>query len=158
MHRTSPAERTRRRVSSRAKCRSRLAPLVEAASIERLAAGLPSRAWLPADDTSRGTPGWRASSRRARASAVGDRQMLPVQTNSTPNGPAGSPASSAGIVERLLEHAFQLLGRDGALAQQPRPLAGEVDDARRRAVAGRAGVEEHPDVVAELGDHLRDLV
>src|SRR5512133_2089587 len=140
MHRTRSAARTRRLVSSRAKCRSRLAPLAEAASIDRLAAGLPSRAWLPADETWIGTPGERASSRRARASAVGDRQMLPVQTNSTPNGP---PGSSGGIDERLLEHALQLLGGDGALAQQPRPLAGEVDDAGRRADRGRAGVEEH---------------
>src|SRR5215204_2828402 len=137
MHRIRPADRTRRLVSSRAKCRSRLAPLVEAASIERLAAGLPSRAWLPADDTSRGTPGWRASSRRARASAVGDRQMLPVQTNSTPKGSARPPPWSATIVEGLLEHQLQLGGGDGALAQQPWPRAGEVDDAGGRPVGGR---------------------
>src|SRR5213592_1037914 len=104
MHRTRSAARTRCLVSSRAACRSRLAPLAEAASRERLAAGLPSRAWLPADDTWIGTPGWRASSRRARASAVGDRQMLPVQTNSTPNRPAEPPLRSEGIVEGLLEH------------------------------------------------------
>src|SRR5215218_872746 len=79
--------------------------------------------------------------------------MLPVQTNSTPKGPPGSGA----IVERLLEDSFQLTGGDGALAEQPGPLAGEVDDAGGRPVRGRPGVEEHPDVAAQLLDHGRDL-
>ena len=61
MHRIRPADRTLRLVSSRAKCRSRLAPLVEAASIERLAAGLPARAGLPAEATWIGAPGGRSS-------------------------------------------------------------------------------------------------
>src|SRR5918992_1000559 len=82
--------------------------------------------------------------------------MLPVQTNSTPNGSVAPPGSGA-IVERLLEHLFQLVGTDGALAQQPGPLAGEVDDAGGRPVGGRSGVEEDPDVVAELLDDRRDL-
>src|SRR4029450_2638861 len=101
--------------------------------------------------------------------------MLPVQTNSTLNGPAEAPLRSGGIVEGLLEHPFQLLGGDGALAQQPRALpgggdhsgrgavpqqrrlAGGVDGPGRGPVGGRAGVEEHPDVVAELLHHGRDL-
>ena len=47
----------RKRFSARAMGRSRRAPRAEAARIDRLAAGLPSRAWLPADDTWIGTPG-----------------------------------------------------------------------------------------------------
>jgi hypothetical protein len=57
MQRIRLAARTRRLVSSRAWCRSRSAPLAAAAATDRLAAGLPSSAWLPAELTRNATPG-----------------------------------------------------------------------------------------------------
>src|SRR6266567_3281161 len=143
--------RTRRLVSSRAWWRSSAAPRSAAAVIERLAAGLPSTAWVPAEMNRSGMPVWRCISRRANPSAVAERQRLPVHTNSTLK--VGS--SSVLIGQQLPDDALDLGRRDRAFPEHAHPGAGKVDDRRGRAAAGRTGVEEHVDVPAEvLGDLL----
>src|SRR6266542_1314997 len=117
MHRIRSAARTRRLVSSRAWWRSRSAPRIVAAATERLAAGLPSTAWVPAEVKRSGAPGWRCISRTANASAVAERHKLPVHTNSTLKGDLPSCA----IDQRLLENALDLIGRDRSRAQHPWP-------------------------------------
>src|SRR6266536_1807848 len=134
--------RTRRLVSSRAWWRSRAAPRSAAAVIERLAAGLPSTAWVPAEMNRSGVPGWRCISRRANPSAVAERHRLPVHTNST----LKVDCSSDLIGQRLPDDALDLGRRDRALAKHPHSGAGEIDDGRGRAATGRPGVEEHVDV------------
>src|SRR5919197_4531891 len=151
MHRIRSAARTRRLVSSRAWWRSRSAPRSSAAATERMAAGLPSTAWVPAEMKRSGAPGWRRSSRTGSASAVGERHRLPVQTKRTLK--VGYPASCA-IDQRLLENALDLVGRDAARTQVPRSWSGEVDDGRGRPSARLAGVEEHVDVGEVPDDHL----
>src|SRR6266542_1047732 len=157
MARIRSASRTRRRSSSRARCRARSPPRAAAAATAPSVAGLPFRAWLPAEPKrSPPSSGKRPSSRQANASAVGERQMLPVQTNSTvkpaSSAPPPSQLGSGAIAQRLPERALDLLGRDRARAQQAGPRAGQVDDGGGLPARGRAGVEEHVDVVAELRD------
>src|SRR6266545_3427379 len=157
MARIRSASRTRRRSSSRARWRVRSPPRATAATTAPSVAGLPFRAWLPAEPKrSPPSSGKLPSSRQANASAVGERQMLPVQTNSTvkpaSSAPPPSQLGSGAIAQRLPERALDLLGRDRARAQQAGPRARQVDDRGGRAGRGRAGVEEHVDVVAELRD------
>src|SRR6266540_348723 len=100
-----------------------------------------------------GMPVWRCISRRANASAVAERHRLPVHTNST----LKVGCSSEVIGQPLPDDSFDLRRRDRALAKHAGLLAGEIDDGRGRAAAGRAVVEEHVDVPAELLDDLHDV-